>query len=72
MEKGAQSYLGLVFGPAHRSAQARNKSAWVRYKLAWAGPQVVQPGFYKPLPGNVRESYVSHLPLSYGIGTRAF
>ena len=79
MEKGIQSYLGLVFGMEHKSAwlmyksaQPRHKSVRPRNKSAWAGAQVIQPSFQMPLLSNVRESYVSHLPLSYGIGTRAF
>ena len=69
MEKGARSYLGLLFSTVHKSERASNKSAWVSNKSAWVrikstrvGPQVVQPSFWKPIPDNIGKHYISHLP----------
>ena len=53
IEKGARSWLGLVFGVGRtqvgagrtKSTRAGCKLPWARTKSAWEGPQVVQPGF---------------------------
>ena len=48
MEKGTRNYVGLIFSVAHKSAQ---HTSWhgalnsMVHKLAWAGMQVIQPGF---------------------------
>ena len=47
IEKGAQSYLGLVFAAraSPELVRAGSKSVRVGCNLARVGPQVVQPGF---------------------------
>ena len=75
MEKGARNYVGLIFGRAHKLAWCISGCGTLDgmvHKLVQAGIHVIKPGFWKPLPSNIRKSYVSHLPLPYGIAIRAF